>query len=109
MANAAFSKKTLFTDKLDFSVRKILVKCYIWRITFCGAETRALRNVDHKCLQNFGVWCSRRMEKTSLTDRVMKVMHRAKEKRNILHTIEKTKAKLDWSHRSQKLPSKTRY
>jgi hypothetical protein len=29
-AIAAFNKKALFTRKLDFSLRKILVKFYIW-------------------------------------------------------------------------------
>jgi hypothetical protein len=61
-ANVAFSKKTLFTSKLDLCVRKKLVKCYIWRITLCGSETWAV--------QNFEVWCWERMEKISWTDRV---------------------------------------
>jgi len=33
MAKAAFNKqKTLFTSKLDFSLGKKLVKCYVWDI-----------------------------------------------------------------------------
>ena len=91
MANAAFSKKAHFTSKLDLSVRKKLLKCYIWRITLCGAEPWALRNVDYKYLQSFEVWCWRRMEKISLTDCVIKVLHKVREKRNLLHTIEKAK------------------
>jgi hypothetical protein len=40
MAKAAFNKKkTLFTSKLDLNLRKKLVKCYIWSMTFYGAET----------------------------------------------------------------------
>jgi hypothetical protein len=40
MAKAAFNKKNaLFTSKLDLNLRKKLVKCYIWGITLCGAET----------------------------------------------------------------------
>jgi hypothetical protein len=39
VAKAAFSKKTLFTSKLDLKLRKKLVKCYIWSIAFYSAET----------------------------------------------------------------------
>jgi hypothetical protein len=54
MAKAAFyKKKTLFTSKLDLNLRKKLVKCYIWSIALCGAETWTLRKVDQKYLENF--------------------------------------------------------
>ena len=39
LAKAAFNKKTLFTSKLDFNLRKKLVKCYIWCMALYGAET----------------------------------------------------------------------
>ena len=46
MVKAAFNnKKTLFTSKVDFNLRKELVKCYIWSIALYGAETWALRKV----------------------------------------------------------------
>jgi hypothetical protein len=52
MAKAAFNKKkTLFTSKLDLSLRKKLVKCYIWSIALYGAETWTLRKVDQKYLE----------------------------------------------------------
>ena len=39
-AKAAFNnKKNLFTSTLDLELRKKLVKCYIWSIALCGAET----------------------------------------------------------------------
>jgi hypothetical protein len=41
-------KKTLFTRKLDLNLRKKLVKCYIWSIALCGAETWTLRKMDQK-------------------------------------------------------------
>jgi hypothetical protein len=48
-AKPAFSrKKNVFSNKLDFDLRKKLVKCHIWRVAFCGAETWTLRIVDHK-------------------------------------------------------------
>jgi hypothetical protein len=38
-AKAAFKKKkNLFTSKLDWILRKNLVKCYNWNVAFCGAE-----------------------------------------------------------------------
>jgi hypothetical protein len=53
-----------------------------------GVESWTLRKIDHKYLENFAMWCWRRMEKTSWTDRVSNeiVLHRGKEERNILHT-----------------------
>jgi hypothetical protein len=59
-----------------------------------GAETWTLRKVDKKYLESFEMWCSKRMEKISWTDRVRneEVLHRVKEERNILHTIKRRKA-----------------
>jgi hypothetical protein len=68
MANAAFNKKrALFTSTLDLELRKKLVKCYIWSIASCGAETWTLQAVDQKHLVSFEMWCWRRMEKISFT------------------------------------------
>jgi hypothetical protein len=74
-------------------LRKKLVKCYIWGIALCGAQTWRLRKVDQRYLEGSEVWCWRRMEKISCTDRVRnEVLHRVKEERSILHTIERRKA-----------------
>jgi hypothetical protein len=45
--------------------------------------------MDQKYLERFEMWCWRRMEKISWTDRVRneEVLHRVEEERNILHTI----------------------
>jgi len=49
MERAAFSKKkALFTCKLDFNFRKKVVKCYIWSIAVCGAETWTVRKANRK-------------------------------------------------------------
>jgi hypothetical protein len=54
MAKAPFKrKKNLFTSKQDFSLTKKLLKCYIWSITFYGAENWALWKLDTKCLESF--------------------------------------------------------
>jgi hypothetical protein len=94
MAKAAFNeKKTIFTIKLDLNSRRKLVKCYIWNIALYGPETWTLRKVDGKYLESFEIWCWRRMEKISWTDRVRneEVLRRIKE-RNIVQTIKRRKA-----------------
>jgi len=49
VAQAAFNKKrALFTSKMDLTLRKNPVKCYIWSIALYGAETWTLREVDQK-------------------------------------------------------------
>jgi hypothetical protein len=90
--------KTIFTRKLSLELRKKLVKCYIWSTALYGAETRTLRKVDQKYLESFEMWCCRRMEKISWTDRVNNgaVLHRVKEEHS---SHNKTKeGQLDWAH-----------
>jgi hypothetical protein len=90
-----YSKRRLFfTFKLDLNLRKKLVKCYIWSMALCGAETWTLRKMDQKYLGSCEMWCWRRMEKISWTDRVRnkEVLHRVKEERNIVLTIKRRKA-----------------
>jgi hypothetical protein len=92
---AAFNKKrTLFISTLDLELRKKLVKCYVWSIALYGVETRTLQAVDQKHLENFEMWCWRRMVKISWTDHTRNedVLHRVKEQRNILQEIRKWKA-----------------
>jgi len=82
MAKAAFNKKkVLFASTLDLELRKKLLKCYIWSIALCGAETGTLRAVDQKHMESFETWCWRRMEKISWTDHVRseEVLLRVKE------------------------------
>jgi hypothetical protein len=58
MAKAEINKKkTLFTSKLDFNLRKDPVKCYIWSIALYCAETWTPRKVDEKCLESAEMWC----------------------------------------------------
>ena len=75
-------------------MRKKLVNCYVWSMALYGAETWTLRATDQKRLESFKMWCWRRMEKISWTDRVRneEVLLRVNEQRNILHEIRKRKA-----------------
>jgi hypothetical protein len=68
------------------------VKCCIWSIALHGAWT--LRKAYQKYLESFEMWCWRRMEKVSWTDRVRneEVIIRVKEERNMLHIIKRRKA-----------------
>jgi hypothetical protein len=52
------------------------------------------RKVDKNYLEIFEMWCWRRMEEISWTDRVRneEILHGVKEERNILHTIKRRKA-----------------
>jgi len=95
MAKAAFSKKKiLFTSKLELNLGKKLIKCYILRMAFYGAETWTFRAADQKYLESFEIWCWRRMEKISWTDHVRneEELLRVNEQRKILHEIRKRKA-----------------
>jgi hypothetical protein len=60
---------------------------------FYGAETWTCRKVDQKYRESFEMWCWRRMEKISWTDRVRneEVLHSVKD-RNIVHAIKRRKA-----------------
>ena len=73
---------------------KKLLKCPIWSKALYVAETWTFRNIDQKYLENFEMWCWKRMENISWTDHVRnkEVLQRVKEKRNILHTIQGRKA-----------------
>jgi hypothetical protein len=44
MAKGAFNKnRVLISSKMDWELRKKLVKCYIWSVAPYGAETWTLR------------------------------------------------------------------
>jgi hypothetical protein len=97
MTKDTFNKKRILsTSTLDLDLRKKLVKCYVWSIALYGAETWTHRTVDQKHLENFEMWCWRRMEKFSWTDHVRNedVLLKVKEQRNILHEI--LKRKTNW-------------
>ena len=39
------------------SLRRKILKCYIWSIALYGAENWTLWKVDQKYLESFGMWC----------------------------------------------------
>jgi hypothetical protein len=71
-------------------MKKLVTFCISSTALYC-AENWTLRKVDQKHLESFEMWCWRRMEKISWTDRVRneEVLHRVKEERNIIHTVKR--------------------
>jgi len=41
-------KISLFTSKLNISIRKKLVRCYLWSISLNGSDTWTLRKLESK-------------------------------------------------------------
>ena len=75
-------------------MRKKLVKCYIWSIAFCGAETWTVWAIDQKHLESFLNVVLEKDGEDQVTDHVRnkEVLLTVKEQRNILHEIHKWKA-----------------
>ncbi|XP_048006632.1 uncharacterized protein LOC125241959 [Leguminivora glycinivorella] len=91
MAKKAFNeKKYLFKARINTTIKKKLIKLYIWSIALYGSETWTMLQQDRKRLEAFEMWCWRRMEKISWTEKVTneEVLNRVKEKRCILRTVE---------------------
>jgi hypothetical protein len=61
------------------------------------AKTWTLQKVVAVMPREFGIWCSRRMEKISWTDNVRneEVLHRVKEERYIQHTVRRRRGRSD--------------
>jgi hypothetical protein len=105
MAKAAFiNKNNLFTRKIGLNLGKKLVNCYIRSIAVCGAETWTLQKVDQRYMESMEMWCWRRMEKISCTNRVSnhEELNEVKEERNILHTTKRRKANWIGTHLHRK-------
>jgi hypothetical protein len=72
------------------------MKCCGWSMALCGAETWTLRKLGGKNLESFEMWCWRRIEKISWTDRVKKgeldLLQTVEEESNFLNTTIRKKA-----------------
>jgi hypothetical protein len=78
-------------DKVLQSIE--IARCYGMEMNVKhGAETWTLRKVNQKYLESSEMWCWRRMEKISWSDRVRnEVLRRVKEESCIVHTIKRRK------------------
>ena len=76
-------------------LRKKIVKCYNWSVAVCvWCWNLDSSESNQKYLERVEMRCCRRMEKIIWTDRVRnwEVLHRVKEERRILHTLNGRKA-----------------
>jgi hypothetical protein len=91
---ASDNKRALFSSKLDFNLRKKLVKCCIWSIAFYGVENWTLCEDDQRYVENFQMWCWRRLVKVTWTDRMRneEALHSGKEERTNLCKMKRRKA-----------------
>jgi hypothetical protein len=97
MAKQAFNlKRPLLTAKISRSTRKKLVKVYIWSIALYGCETWTMTQRDRERLQAFEMWCWRRLEKISWTEKKTneEVLRIVSEKRSLLKVIENRRGKM---------------
>ena len=75
---------------MGLNLRKKLVISSNWNIVLFSAKTWTLRKVDKKYLESLELWSWIRMEKSwAYHVRNEEVLHRFKEKRNIVYTIKK--------------------
>ena len=89
--SVSFVKNNFFLDKYvaiyGTHLKKKPAKCWVWNVALFGAETCTLRKADQKYLESYGVLCWRRKEMIVWSHCVKneEVLHRVKEKRNILN------------------------
>jgi hypothetical protein len=63
-AEEAFNRKiSLLTSKLNTEFRNKLIRRYVWSITLYGSRNWTLKKLEQKYVENFKMWCWRRMEK----------------------------------------------
>jgi len=91
MAKKAFRDKQrmLASKNVDVNTRKRIIRCYIWSIALYGAETWTLNKREESSLEAFEMWCYRKMEKVSWTERKTneEVLMRVGEERKIKKII----------------------
>jgi hypothetical protein len=94
MVKAAFIRKKAFHLQIRVKFEEQTSEVLHLELRIYGAETLIFRKVDQKYLESYEMWCWRRMEKIIWTDSAgnEKVLHRVKEKRNIVHRIKRRKA-----------------
>jgi hypothetical protein len=97
MAEVAFNQEeNSFHQQTEVNLTKKVVNCYTWSTALYASEMLTHRKVYAKDLKCFQMWCWRRMEKISWTNRVRNVelLHTVKHERNALHN---KKRKVNWT------------
>lgn len=97
-AKVAFNKKrNIFTSKsIDLNIRKNLLKTYIWSIMLYGCETWTIAREEMRRIEAFEMWCYRRMQKISWTDRITneEVLEKVSERKSMWKSIQKRRNEL---------------
>ena len=72
----------------------LLCRCYVWSTASYGSETWTLRELGWKYLENFEMWCWKRMENIKWPEKVTneQVLDRIGDKKTLLNTILRRKA-----------------
>ena len=65
------------------------MKCFVWTVSFYGAETWTLRRNEQEQLEAFEMWVWRRMERVKWTDKIKNevVLEKVGEGRILLELI----------------------
>lgn len=92
-AKIAFNKKKrLFTsNNLNITLRKKLLKTFVWSVMLYGSETWTMGKPEHQKIEAFEMWCYRRMLKISWVEKVTneQVLRRLSEEMSLLKTLQK--------------------
>ncbi|KAJ0183311.1 hypothetical protein K1T71_001287 [Dendrolimus kikuchii] len=97
MAKRAFiSKNYLFRSKIAESIKKSLIKIYIWSMALYGCEAWTMKQRDRDRLEACEMWCWRCMKRISWKEKKTneEVPDMLKEKRIILKTLEERRGKM---------------
>jgi hypothetical protein len=70
MANSVFNKRILFNQQIRLKFKEETRKVLRLEHRIYGDEASTLRKVDQGYFESFDMWCLRRMEKISWTNRV---------------------------------------
>jgi len=62
----ALKKQHSTRGRLFYHLRNELVNCYTWNIALQDAATWTLRNLDHKYLADFYMWCHRSWRRSAV-------------------------------------------
>ena len=93
MAKAAFREKQnlLCARNTSISLRKRIMKAYVWTVATYGAETWTLNKKEESQLEAFEMWCYRRMERISWTEHKTNdaVLIQVGETRKLLRSIQR--------------------
>jgi hypothetical protein len=67
---AFVNKRNLLCSKnMNMSMRKRLIKIYVWSVALYGCESWVLNKAEQNSFESFEMWCWRRMLRNSWTER----------------------------------------